>query len=284
MTNQRSFTKAVVDNPTINKTYNWLCRKSFFKDIRNFYRDARAYRILGRIKQRTPPNHIAIIMDGNRRWAKKMGLDVTQGHIAGRDTLEQVIDWWEDAGSKVLTVYAFSAENLKRSDSEVNFLMSKMAEELNRLVDEPRINKLKTRVRVIGDLSLLPEDVQQAAKHIMEHTKDYSDRFFNLAIGYGGRQEIINAIESIAKDVKQGKIDPSKINEKMFSKYLYTKDLPDPDLIIRTSGEERISNFLLWQAAYSELYFTDVYWPEFTKRAFMKAIEDYQLRQRRYGT
>jgi tritrans,polycis-undecaprenyl-diphosphate synthase [geranylgeranyl-diphosphate specific] len=284
MVNQKSFIKAVVDNPTINKAYNWLNKKSFFKDVRSFYRDARAYRILGRIKQSPPPNHIAIIMDGNRRWAKKMGLDVTQGHLAGRDTLEQLIDWWDDVGSKVLTVYAFSAENLKRSDKEINFLMSKMAEELNRWVEEPRVHKTRTRVRVIGDLGLLPEDVGQASKRIMERTKDYSDHFFNLAIGYGGRQEIIKAIKSIAKEVKDGKVDLTEIDEKKFSTYLYTKGLPDPDLIIRTSGEERISNFLLWQAAYSELYFTDVYWPEFTKRTFMKAVEDYQLRQRRYGT
>ncbi|HIH96579.1 MAG TPA: di-trans,poly-cis-decaprenylcistransferase, partial [Thermoplasmata archaeon] len=137
---------------------------------------------------------------------------------------------------------------------------------------------------VIGDLSLLTEDVRKAAARLTERTKNYSDRSFNLAIGYGGRQEIINGIKKLAEDVKEGKIDSSKINEELFSKYLYTGELPDPNLIIRTSGEERISNFLLWQAAYSELYFTDVYWPEFSKRQFMRAIEEYQLRKRRYGT
>jgi len=281
---ENSIIGALVDNPTINKAYFWLSQKGFFKDVREFYRDARASRILGRIKQRPVPEHIAIIMDGNRRWAKKMGLDANEGHAVGRDILEQVLDWWEDIGSKVLTVYAFSTENLKRSSEEVNFLLSKMAEELNRLVEEPRIHKTRTRVRVIGDLSLLTEDVRKAAVRLTERTKNYSDRSFNLAIGYGGRQEIINGIKKLAEDVKEGKIDSSKINEELFSKYLYTGELPDPNLIIRTSGEERISNFLLWQAAYSELYFTDVYWPEFSKRQFMRAIEEYQLRKRRYGT
>jgi tritrans,polycis-undecaprenyl-diphosphate synthase [geranylgeranyl-diphosphate specific] len=273
----------LLTNPTFNKMHNWLTQKAFFNSIRDFYREARAYRILGRVKQRRVPAHIAIIMDGNRRWAKKMGVDINVGHEVGRDTLEMVFDWCLDIGAKVLTVYAFSTENLKRSKEEVDFLMSKFAEELTRLIDEPRIHKFNCRVKILGDISLLSPEVRGAAKRLEEKTKDYNGFFFNLAIGYGGREEIIHGIEKIAEDVKDGKIQIEDISEETFSKYLYTADLPDPDLIIRTSGEERISNFLLWQAAYSELYFADVYWPEFNKRQFMKAIEDYQLRQRRYG-
>jgi tritrans,polycis-undecaprenyl-diphosphate synthase [geranylgeranyl-diphosphate specific] len=229
------------------------------------------------------PKHIAIIMDGNRRFARKLGLAPTDGHLMGRDKLEELLEWCLELGIKILTVYAFSTENLKREKEEVDRLMELFVENFIKLGDDPRVHEHGIKVTVIGQLELLPEDVQRAIRYAESKTKNYTNYYYNIAIAYGGREEIVQAIRNIAKDTKYNRIALEDIDEKLVSSYLYTREFPDPDLILRTSGEERISNFLLWQLAYSELYFTDVYWPGFKKVDFLRAIRSYQLRHRRFG-
>ncbi len=235
------------------------------------------------IKKGSIPQHVGIIMDGNRRFARELWMEPTKGHIKGKDKLEEVIDWCREVGVKILTVYAFSTENFKRSMDEVETLMRLFVENLKRAADDERTKKYKIRIKVIGQTDLLPKDVQDAIRYAEEKTKDHDKFYLNIAIAYGGREEIINAIKRIAKEVKEGKLRIEDINEDVVRKHLYTGDLPDPDLILRTSGEERISNFLLWQSAYSELYFADIYWPTFRKIDFLRAIRSYQLRERRFG-
>ncbi len=229
------------------------------------------------------PKHIAIIMDGNRRFAKELGIEPTEGHLKGKDKLEEVTDWCLEVGVKILTVFAFSTENLKRKTQEIDRLMNLFAENFRRAGDDERAHKYGIRVKAIGQRNLLPKEVQDAIAYAEEKTKDYNNYFFNIAVAYGSREEILQAIRNIADDVSNGKLDSKNINEKVFSTYLYTADLPDPDLVLRTSGEERVSNFLLWQLAYSELYFADIYWPGFRKVDFLRAIRSYQNRQRRFG-
>jgi tritrans,polycis-undecaprenyl-diphosphate synthase [geranylgeranyl-diphosphate specific] len=222
-------------------------------------------------------------MDGNRRFAQEQGIHTVEGHKLGGEKLGDVLEWCKETGIKILTVYAFSTENFHRSKNETNELMDLFAKNFHKLLSEKRVHKNKIRVRVFGQLSLLPPHVQKAAQEAMESTQKYDSYFFNLAIGYGGREEIIHAIKKIAGDVKKGELDIDSITTNIMPSYLYTSDLPDPDFVLRTSGEERLSNFLLWQLAYSELYFSDVYWPAFKKTDFLKAIRTYQKRQRRYG-
>ncbi|MCU0851999.1 MAG: polyprenyl diphosphate synthase [Thermoplasmata archaeon] len=241
-------------------------------------------RLLKEVTARPVPHHVAIIMDGNRRYAKEFGLLVTQGHEKGREKLESILEWCMEIGVRMLTVYAFSTENVGRSKDEVDMLMRMFVDSFQRLADDERVHKHKIKVKVLGQKELLPGDLKKAIDNAEARTKDYDQYFFNIAVGYGGREEIVHAIRDIAKAVKDGKLDVKDISEKTFSDYLYTKDMPDPDLILRTSGEERISNFLLWQLAYSELYFSDVYWPGFRKIDFLRAVRAYQQRKRRYGT
>ncbi len=229
------------------------------------------------------PNHIAIIMDGNRRFARALGVEPTEGHLKGKTKLEEVTDWCLEVGVKILTVFAFSTENLKRKSEEVNKLMDLFAENFRRAGDDERAHKHGIKVRALGQRELLPQKVQDAIAYAEEKTKDYDSYLFNIAIAYGSREEILSAIKHLANDVKKGSLDAENIDEKVFSSYLYTAELPDPDLVLRTSGEERISNFLLWQLAYSELYFADIYWPGFRKVDFLRAIRSYQTRQRRFG-
>jgi len=223
-------------------------------------------------------------MDGNRRYAAELGIMTKEGHQKGRDKLEEMLDWCMELKIKVLTVYAFSTENIRREPEEIDFLMKLFIDNFKTMAEDARVHKYKIRVRVIGDPSILPKEVQEAIKYAEERTRDYDQYFFNLAIAYGGREEILQAIRGIASKVKEGKMKIEDISEESFSKMLYTSDLPDPDLILRTSGEERISNFLLWQLAYSEFYFADVYWPGMRRIDFLRAIRDYQRRVRRYGT
>jgi len=245
----------------------------------NLYENA----LLAEIKKDRVPNHLGIITDGNRRYARSIGLSENEGHVRGKDKLEEVLDWAMEVGIKVVTVYAFSTENFKRKNDEVNFLFKLINDSLNDLLRDDRIYKNEIRVNVIGELSSLPEYLRNTIINVENTTKKFSRFRFNLAIGYGGRQEIINAVKMIANDVCKGKINVDDIDEKMFRNYLYDNTLPDPDLILRTSGEERISSFLLWQAAYSELYFADVNWPELKKVDFLRAILSYQSRKRRFG-
>ena len=206
------------------------------------------------------------------------------GHQLGRNKLEELLEWCLKLKIKILTVYAFSTENLKRSRMEVKTLMKLFEKNFKLLAEDERVHKYGIRLRVIGQIDLLPKKVQKAIKYAEERTKDYDNYYYNMAVAYGGRQEIIRAVKNIAKDAKENKIKFEDIDEKLVSSYLYTSEFPDPDLILRTSGEERISNFLLWQLAYSELYFADVYWPGFRKIDFLRAIRAYQLRKRRFGT
>lgn len=241
-------------------------------------------RLLKEVASMPVPHHVAIIMDGNRRYAQEFGLLVAEGHEKGREKLEQILEWCMEIGVKILTVYAFSTENVGREKEEVDTLMRMFVRNFNRLAEEERVHKHKIRVRVLGQRDMLPDDLKKAIERAEERTKDYDQYFFNIAVGYGGREEIIQAIRRIAEKVKEGELSVDNITERTFTEFLYTKDMPDPDLVLRTSGEERISNFLLWQLAYSELYFSDVYWPGFRKIDFLRAVRSYQMRKRRFGT
>ncbi len=240
-------------------------------------------KLLKIVKEGKVPRHVGIIMDGNRRYAKELEMRPSEGHLEGKNKVEEVIDWCREIGIKILTVYAFSTENFHRSRDEVIALMNLFIDNLRKAADDERVHKNKIRIRVIGQRDVLPKELREAIEYAEEKTKDYDNFFFNIAIAYGGREEIIKAIKEIAQEVKDGKLDVEDITEETVRKHLYTGDLPDPDLILRTSGEERISNFLLWQSAYSEFYFADIYWPTFRKIDFLRAIRSYQMRQRRFG-
>lgn len=227
------------------------------------------------------PNHVAIILDGNGRWAKKRLLPRNLGHKAGAKAVEDICEDAWNLGIKYLTVYAFSTENWKRPEDEVNALMKLLR---NYLVDcIERSNKNNMRVRVIGEKSGLSQDIQDRIEELEKVTEKNTGLNFTIAINYGSRDEITRAVSSIAKRVAAGEINPDDINMDIISESLDTKGIPDPDLLIRTSGEERLSNFLLWQLAYTEFYFTDVLWPDFDKKELEKAIEKYNGRERRFG-
>ena len=245
--------------------------------------DFRNYKLIEQIKENQIPNHVAIIMDGNRRFAKELGLDLEKGHQYGKEKIRELLEWCFDLKIKNLTLYAFSLENFERGKNEVSALMSLCKEELNKALKDSRIHNNKIQINVIGNLDSLPENIKKSALFIMDKTKNYNKYLLNIALAYGGREEIIYAIKNIAKDVKNNNLKIDDITKSKVSSYLYTTGIPDPDLILRTSGEERISNFLLWQLAYSELYFSDVYWPAFRKRDFLKAIRTFQQRKRRFG-
>lgn len=230
------------------------------------------------------PKHVAIIMDGNRRYARLQGkVDVLKGHELGVDTLENVLDWSIDLGIEIVTVYAFSTENFNRPKNEVEGLMKLFVINFKRLVEHEKIHKNEVRVKVVGRTELLPDEVKEAINEAEESTKHYNKRFFNLAIGYDGRLEIIDSFKKIIKDVQDGKISIDDVDEELVSKNLYTAGIDDPNLIIRTSGEERLSGFLLWQSSYSELYFCETLWPELRKVDFLRAMRSYQARERRFG-
>lgn len=230
------------------------------------------------------PKHVAIIMDGNRRYAKLQGnKNILKGHELGVDILENVLDWSIELGIEIITAYAFSTENFNRPESEVDGLMKLFVINFKRLVDHEKIHKNEVRVKVVGRTELLPDEVKEAIRDAEEVTKHYNKRFFNLAIGYDGRLEIIDSIKKIIKDVEDGKITADDVDEELVSKNLYTEGIDDPNLIIRTSGEERLSGFLLWQSSYSELYFCETLWPELRKLDFLRAIRSYQARERRFG-
>jgi len=240
-------------------------------------------KLMKEIKGSPVPQHLAIIMDGNRRYANEQGMPAVEGHIKGKDKLEEVTEWCLELGVKILTVYAFSTENKKRTEDEVNMLYRLFEESFLKVLTDERVHREHIRIRVIGKRDFLPESLREAINKAEKSTENYDSYFFNIAVAYGGREEILEAIKEIAGEVRDGKIEPADITEELFSQHLYTAELPDPDLILRTSGEVRISNFLLWQMAYSELYFTDVYWPGFRKIDFLRAVRSYQMRKRRFG-
>tara|TARA_Y100000588_G_scaffold293355_1_gene312978 strand:+ start:9482 stop:10363 length:882 start_codon:yes stop_codon:yes gene_type:complete len=230
------------------------------------------------------PNHISIIMDGNRRFAWNRMLGAEIGHRHGKEKLKQVMDWVLDLGIPYLTVYALSTENISgREDDELGTLYDLYVTGLDEIAEDPRIHEKKVRVRVAGRVEMLPQRVQDAIDRAEERTRDYSDFTFTVCLAYGGREEIVDAVKGVAEDHSAGRLSLDEIDTEEISKRLYDAHIPDPDLVIRTSGEERVSNFLLWQIAYSELYFTDVHWPSFSKADLYEALESYQLRRRRYG-
>lgn len=240
-------------------------------------------RLFKEIVSKSPPKHIGIIMDGNRRFAHDIGLDTAEGHVKGKDKIREVLYWCHDIGVKYLTIYAFSTENRSRSPEELDDLMKLFINSFRDAGDDPEVHEFKIKMRAIGRIDSLPDELKEAIRYAEERTKDYNDFIFNIAIAYGGREEILLAIKKVAQEAKEGKVKVEDINEKMFESYLYTAGLPDPDMILRTSGEVRISNFLLWQLAYSELFFLDVYWPAFRKIDFLRAVREYQRRTRRFG-
>jgi len=243
-----------------------------------------AARLDEEVREHPMPRHVAFIMDGNRRFAWSRALNTQAGHRKGKQVLKNVMDWVLDLGIEFMTVYALSTENLhNRSKKELKGLFDLYVEGLEDIASDPRIHENEVRVQIIGRRELLPKRVNAAIAKAEEKTKDYGNFTFTICLAYGGREEILGAIRQLAKDHANGQLLLKDINEKAVSQRLWTGDMPDPDLVIRTSGEERISNFLLWQSAYSELYFTDVYWPGFSRREFLKAVQDYQLRQRRFG-
>ena len=227
------------------------------------------------------PNHVAIILDGNGRWAKKKGMPRTYGHVKGCENLEKICSVAKELGVKYLTVYAFSTENWKRSKEEVDALMKLFRNYMKKCIKISRDNKMQ--VRVIGDPTSFDPDLQEKIKELEEYSSQYDELYFQIALNYGSRDEIKRAVQKMAEDVKAEKLNPEEISERTISDYLDTKGLPDPDLLIRTSGEERLSNFLMWQLAYTEFYFTDVAWPDFNKAEFEKAIAKYNQRDRRFG-
>lgn len=227
------------------------------------------------------PKHIAVIMDGNGRWAKTQGKPRVFGHKNGVDAVREVTEICAEIGVQYLTLYAFSTENWSRPAAEVGALMALLVEAVRN--ELKTLNKNNIRLHAIGDLNKLPPASRKALMEGIEATKNNTRMTLVLALNYSSRWEIVQASRLIAEDVKLGKLDPASIDEEVFSSYLSTRDIPDPELLIRTSGEQRISNYLLWQIAYAELYFTEVFWPDFKKKNLLEAILDYQKRERRFG-
>lgn len=227
------------------------------------------------------PSHIAIIMDGNGRWAKSRNLPRSMGHKAGVETIRRILKEAHILNIKYLTLYAFSTENWKRPEEEVGALMKLLVQYMRNELSE--LNKNGVVINILGDITRLPEEAQREVKSAVEMTKNNTGVVLNIAFNYGGRDEILRAVQNVSNDVKMGKIEAEDLTEELFESYLYTKGIPDPDLIIRPSGEQRISNFLLWQCAYSEFWYSNVCWPDFNEKHLHKAILDYQNRDRRYG-
>ena len=238
------------------------------------------------VKNGAKLEHIAIILDGNRRWASENEINPWLGHKRGAETVEQLLDWCEKLGVKFVTLYTFSTENFRRSPGEIEEIMRIAGEKFRKLLTNERIHRNKVHVKVIGRVNLLPESLQELILNVEKATANYDKQFLNFAFAYGGRAEIVDATKTIAEKVKNGELNLDEVDENTFEKYLYTSHMPkqDPDLIVRTSGESRLSGFLLWQSAYSELCFLDVYWPDFRLIDLLRAIRTFQKRKRRFGS
>ncbi len=228
---------------------------------------------------------MALILDGNRRWAKRQLSIPKKGHLKGADAVENLLDWCEELDIKIVTLYALSAENLDRNDEELKDLYELIRMRLEKLFRDPRIHRNEMRVKAIGRIELLPESIKNILKQLDRVTKDYDKHFLNIALAYGGQNELVDAIKKIGVKIKDGVLDIEDINKGEIESNLYTSHLPQssPDMILRTSGEKRLSGFLMWQSAYSELVFMDIFWPEFRKIDLMRAIRTYQERKRRVG-
>lgn len=271
----------------LSKSTNRVFKRMYENRLTHYVYDrmhrARTRQYLEQVRRGPVPRHVGIIMDGNRRFARRLGLDPAAGHVFGRRRLEDVLEWCLELKIRYLTVYAFSTENFSRHPEEVELLMDLFEKNFQDLAQDKRVHSNKIRLRTIGRRDLLPPRVQAASRNAEEQTAGYDQYYFQVAVAYGGREELLGAVRKIAQKFKSNGMRPEDITEKTISDHLDTQGLPDPDLILRTSGEERISNFLLWQAAYSELYFADVYWPAFRKKDFLLAIKSFQERKRRFG-
>ena len=244
----------------------------------------RANRLRDRLIQGELPEHVSIIMDGNRRFAWSSNLERDMGHHQGKEKLKEVMDWVLDLGIPYFTVYALSTENMReRSEDELESLYDLYVAGLDEIAEDPRIHSRGVRVQAVGRLDSLPSRVREAIDRAQSRTASHSNFLFTVCLAYGGREEIVDAVREVAAEHASGDLALESIDSAQISSKMYTADLPDPDLVIRTSGEERISNFLLWQIAYSELHFTDVHWPSFSKNDLYEAIDSYQNRGRRYG-
>ncbi len=242
-------------------------------------------RLNSQIESGPIPGHIGIILDGNRRWAQNHKVTVDLGHTQGADVVERLLDWCHEIGIKSITLYVLSTENLQRPSEEVGELYRLIEERLRRLLTDERIYRYKVRVKGIGKFDLLPSSMRDILDEVEKRTANFDGHFLNIAVAYGGRAEITDTVRDIAEEVRKGTMLPADITEETISRRLYTSHLPnpEPDLIVRTSGEERMSGFLLWQGAYSELVFLDVYWPAFRKIDLLRAVRTFQRRQRRLG-
>jgi len=240
-------------------------------------------RLWNQIRKGPKPHHIGVILDGNRRYALKKGLDAKEGHFFGAEKVEELLKWCLRFGIKIITLYVFSTENFNRDPDEVEKIMGLLVKKLYKINEDPMIVSNKVRVKIIGRRDNLSDKILELINDIEEKTLEYDGHILNIALSYGGRTEIVDAVRKIATKVQEKEISISEIDEETINDHLYTEGIPDPDLIIRTSGEERLSGFLLWQSAYSELYFTDIYWPAFRKIDLWRAIRIYQQRERRYG-
>ncbi|MDH5738431.1 MAG: polyprenyl diphosphate synthase [Gammaproteobacteria bacterium] len=240
-------------------------------------------RLWHQINKGARPHHIGLIVDGNRRFARTRGLKPLLGHQKGSEKLEMFLDWCWQLDIKIVTLFGFSTENYNRKEEEVSYLMELILQKLKDFQHNPRIMEERVRIRVIGRRENLSREMNEEIEKVEKLTADHDGFLLNIALSYGGRAEILDAVKKVAADIQSGVLNEDSLDEKVFASYLYTEGIPDPDLIIRTSGEERLSGFLLWQSAYSELYFTDVYWPAFRKIDFWRAVRIYQQRERRYG-
>ncbi len=246
-------------------------------------------RLLSQVRRGELPRHVGLILDGNRRYARQQGLrNLLQGHERGAEKVEEVLGWCEDLQIRTVTIWILSTENLSRNPEELNGLLGLIEAKMRQIAQDPRVHEKRMRIRAIGRVEMLPASTQQAIREAEEATRGYDAFFLNVAVGYGGRQEIVDAVKGLLTErAKRGEPLPQIIETLLpedVEKHLYTYDLPDPDLIIRTSGEVRLSGFLLWQSAYSEYYFCDAYWPAFRRIDLLRAIRNYQQRQRRFGT
>lgn len=229
------------------------------------------------------PKHIGVICDGNRRFARALGEDLWRGHEYGAEKIDEVLEWCNELGIKILTLWLFSTENLNRPEDEKQELFRIANQTAKRFVENPKTHGNKIKLNVIGDLTVFPKDIQEEVNKAMEATKNYDNFILNVAVGYGGKQEILNGVKRIAKLVAEGKLKPEEITKEVLEANMYSGMVPDVDLVIRTSGEQRTSGFLMWKTDYSEFYFTEKYWPEFEKEDLIKAIMSYAERHRRFG-
>ena len=242
------------------------------------------YVLYRQLNKERAPRHVGIILDGNRRYAREHGLDVPWfGHRLGAQKVMEVLRILWEAGVKVCTLYTFSIENFQRNEREVREIMEIAKEKFTEVVNNPDVHRHRVKINAIGRVDLLPPDVQDAIRLAEESTAHYSDHILNVAIGYSGRTELVDAVREIARKVEAGELSHADIDESVIEEHLYTHGIPDPDLIIRTSGEERLSGFLLWQSAYSELYFAQIYWPAVRRIDIWRALRSYERRSRRFG-